>query len=74
MKRLVDLGLMGIEVYYGSHLPEQIHTLLGWATRYDLVPTGGSDFHGLDRITEPQLGTVEVPLESALRLVELARR
>ena len=67
-------GLMGIEVYYGSYLPEQIHTLLGWAARYDLVPTGGSDFHGLDHITEPQLGTVEVPLESALRLVELARR
>lgn len=71
---LKPAGLMGIEVYYGSYTPEQVVTLLSLATLYNLVPTGGSDFHGLDGVMEPQLGTVEVPLESALRLLELATR
>jgi 3',5'-nucleoside bisphosphate phosphatase len=71
---LKPAGLMGVEVYYGSYSPEQITTLLALATQYGLVPTGGSDFHGLDGIVEPELGTVDVPLESALRLVELAKR
>jgi 3',5'-nucleoside bisphosphate phosphatase len=71
---LKPAGLMGIEVYYGSYTAEQVQTLLALATQYNLVPTGGSDFHGLDGIAEPQLGTVEVPLESALQLLELAKK
>lgn len=74
---IVDIksaGLAGLEVYYGGYTSEQIRILLGFATKYNLIQTGGSDFHGLDNTLEPQLGAVEVPLESALQLVELAEK
>jgi 3',5'-nucleoside bisphosphate phosphatase len=74
VKELKSAGLMGIETYYGSYSFEQVNELLGLAVKYDLIPTGGSDFHGLDSASEPQLGTVEVPLEIAERLVALSRR
>jgi 3',5'-nucleoside bisphosphate phosphatase len=62
-------GLMGLEVYYNNYSPDQIRDLLRIADCYGLIPTGGSDFHGLDGLNEIPLGTVEVPLESAERLL-----
>lgn len=44
--RLVRAGLAGIECYYGSHTPAWTAYCLRLAARFDLVPTGGSDFHG----------------------------
>ena len=67
-------GLAGMEVYYNNYDPEQIKKLLQIAEQYDLIPTGGSDFHGLDAMNESPLGTVEVPLESVERLIELNRQ
>ncbi len=46
VKRLQAIGLMGIEAYYPEHTPEQTRTYLDWADRFDLVATGGTDFHG----------------------------
>jgi predicted metal-dependent phosphoesterase TrpH len=71
---LISAGLAGIEVYYGSYSPEQVNTLLSLANKYLLIPTGGSDFHGLDAMNEPPLGTVEVPFESVERLIRLAQK
>lgn len=43
---LKSMGLMGVEVYYSEH-PSDITTLYAdIAKRYDLLMTGGSDFHG----------------------------
>jgi predicted metal-dependent phosphoesterase TrpH len=73
-KKIVELklaGLMGLEIYYIGYSPEQINGLLTLAQKYNLISTGGSDFHGLDTIAEPPLGTVEVPLECAERLIQL---
>ncbi len=67
-------GLLGLEVYYGSYSTEQVQELLRMAKQYNLVPTGGSDFHGRDTINEPSLGIADVPLESAERLIALSRR
>jgi predicted metal-dependent phosphoesterase TrpH len=71
---LKNAGLTGLEVYYNSYTPEQIQELLQLADKYNLIATGGSDFHGLDSNAEPPLGTVDVPLESAQRLIALANR
>ncbi len=71
ISELKPAGLMGLEVYYGNYSPEQVQVLLNQAAKYDLVPTGGSDYHGLDNINEPQLGTVDVPLSCAERLMAL---
>jgi 3',5'-nucleoside bisphosphate phosphatase len=70
IKELKAAGLIGLEVYYKDYTPEQVRNLLRLARLFDLVPTGGSDFHGLDFLNEPPLGTLEVPLESVERLKE----
>jgi 3',5'-nucleoside bisphosphate phosphatase len=67
-------GLMGLEVFYGNYDSSQIQELLRLAYKYDLVPTGGSDFHGLDSLAEPPLGTANVPVECVERLTALARQ
>ena len=44
--RYRDLGLDGIEVFYTEHSQAQTLDYLALARRYDLVMSGGSDFHG----------------------------
>jgi 3',5'-nucleoside bisphosphate phosphatase len=39
-------GLDGIEVWYSTHTPEQTALCARLAAKHDLVPSGGSDFHG----------------------------
>ncbi len=50
MDKVVEIaakaGVVGIETHYGSYTEETVERLLGLARTYDLVPTGGSDFHG----------------------------
>jgi 3',5'-nucleoside bisphosphate phosphatase len=70
---LKPAGLKGLEVFYGNYDSTQVQELLRLANKYELVPTGGSDFHGLDVLNEPPLGTVDVPMESVERLMALAR-
>ncbi len=43
---LRDAGLAGIEAFYGRYSPEDRAGLSALAGRFDLVATGGSDFHG----------------------------
>lgn len=43
---LKGLGLKGIEVYHSSHNPYDSTKLKEMARQFDLLPTGGSDFHG----------------------------
>lgn len=61
ISQLVEAGLDGIEVYYPRHTPEQQSELLALAQRYNLVTTGGSDFHTLNDPGHGQIGCVEVP-------------
>jgi 3',5'-nucleoside bisphosphate phosphatase len=74
LPELISSGLAGLEVYYGSYSQDQINLLLSLADKYHLISTGGSDFHGLDAMNEPPLGTVEVPLDCAKRLINLAQK
>ena len=43
---LKEAGLMGIECYYSEHDSAFTSMCLGLARRYNLVVTGGSDYHG----------------------------
>ena len=70
--RLKPSGLAGIEVYYGQYTQEQIRTLAGLADKYGLTATGGSDYHGLDDNAETMMGTVNVPMSAAEKLITLA--
>src|SRR5712691_813874 len=40
------MGLVGLEVYHHRHYPDAIEFFQCCATRYGLVATGGSDYHG----------------------------
>jgi predicted metal-dependent phosphoesterase TrpH len=59
---LVEAGLQGIETYYPEHSPRQVRAYLDLCRRFDLVATGGSDYHGphLGRASAP--GTTRVPM------------
>jgi 3',5'-nucleoside bisphosphate phosphatase len=67
LPKLVAAGLAGIEAYYGEHSPEMTARCLDHARELDLVPTGGSDFHGRGE-HGVDLGAVFVPPETIERL------
>lgn len=46
---LVDLGLDGIEEYYPSFGADEIEVARLFNSKYDLLPCGGTDFHGENR-------------------------
>ncbi len=46
LPKLIEAGLMGLEVYHPSHSPKQVQTLLGYCETYGLLVSGGSDYHG----------------------------
>ena len=56
ISELVPMGLKGIEVYYPNHSAEEIDYFVDLAEKFDLLITGGSDFHG-EINPEIQLGT-----------------
>ena len=43
---LKEHGLLGIEVYYSTHTPQQEAYVAALAAELGLLPSGGSDFHG----------------------------
>jgi predicted metal-dependent phosphoesterase TrpH len=55
--------LDGVECYYAEHSVEQTAQFLGLCRELDLVPTGGSDFHG-PRVRAGTLGQPSVPWAS----------
>jgi predicted metal-dependent phosphoesterase TrpH len=54
---LKDMGLGGLECYYGTYSPEQSAEYRSLAEKYDLVVTGGSDFHGKSVKPDVEIGT-----------------
>lgn len=48
---LKEAGLMGIEVFYSTHTPQNEAFIMRLAKQYDLLPSGGSDFHGSNKPT-----------------------
>jgi predicted metal-dependent phosphoesterase TrpH len=67
LPELCSAGLVGLETYYGPYTNEQERSLLALANEFDLIPTGGTDFHG-PGIHPTPLGGRFVPPESVKRL------
>ena len=57
IKELVDSGLKGIEVYHSSHTEKEMAYYLLLAKKYNLLISGGSDYHGPNRKKDVELGT-----------------
>lgn len=66
---LKEHGLFGIETYYKDYDQALIDKMLRLAEKYDLVPMGGSDFHGLERSNERTPGDIPYPDEAIERFL-----
>jgi len=57
LESMISCGLRGIEVYHSSHTKEEMDYYLDIANRYNLLISGGSDFHGKGVKPDIKLGT-----------------
>ncbi len=69
---LVEQGLQGLEVFYGTFSARHISFNLGLARRFDILMTGGSDFHG-DFKPDIALGKGRGSLHVPTKVVEKLR-
>ena len=56
VENLIGIGLGGIEVFHSEHAARDCEEFAGLARAFNLIPTGGTDFHG-DNKPEIQLGS-----------------
>ncbi|MDP6667452.1 MAG: PHP domain-containing protein [Dehalococcoidia bacterium] len=69
LKQLVEAGLAGIEVYAEKYASPRRDRYLDIATRYDLVPCGGTDYHAQGTENEITPGSNGPPPETASLLL-----
>ena len=65
---LAGIGLSGMEVHYAKYHDDTIRQLARLARQYDLIPCGGSDYHGLGNSDECLPGENGPALDSVDRL------
>ena len=70
---LAGIGLTGMEVHYAKYSDDTIRQLARLAREYDLIPCGGSDYHGLGNSDECLPGENGPPLDSVDRLEAAAQ-
>jgi len=66
------LGIRGLEAYHSKHTPEQCRMIEQLARKWDLIVTGGSDYHGNDEVGGINLGDVKVSCSVVGQLKEMA--
>ena len=57
IEQMVKCGLKGIEIYHSSHTKEEMQMYLEIANKFNLLVSGGSDFHGPKVKPTVHLGT-----------------
>ena len=57
LKDMINCGLKGIEVYHSSHSKEEMDLYLEIAKEYNLLISGGSDYHGKTAKPDIEIGT-----------------
>ena len=61
---LKEVGLVGMEVYYGKYTPDEVRRLAEIAEETGLIPCGGSDYHAAGNPDEPEPGSAGPPMSS----------
>ncbi|MGN0587301.1 MAG: PHP domain-containing protein [Oscillospiraceae bacterium] len=75
LEELAQKGkLDGVEVYHYTADEEQQKKILEIAARYDLIVTGGSDFHGLYNAKPTHIGSNVTDKENIDRILRLANK
>jgi predicted metal-dependent phosphoesterase TrpH len=64
---LVAAGLDGIECYYADASAEIVENVEALAREFDLIPTGGTDFHG-PGVYATELGDRDLPMATIERM------
>lgn len=72
VRKVIDLGIDGLEVYHPMHASAATAKYAALAATHRLAVTGGSDFHALPGRFPEQLGVFTVPGELAQRLASLS--
>lgn len=75
LEALKAKGLAGLECYYSLHSEEEMQMYLDLAREFDLLPTGGSDYHGGNKpeiSVGTGLGNLRVPMACAEGLLAAA--
>lgn len=70
--KLADIGLDGIETCHSDHEPGDIARFTALAEQFNMLATGGSDYHGSRKVVA--LGEVVAPEGALERLVQRAGR
>lgn len=73
MYELIEKGLDGIEVWYPRANPNDDKLLSQICEQYNLIKTGGTDFHGVYTSNVNPIGTCTTPDEELKKLVALAK-
>ena len=69
LKDMISCGLKGIEVYHSSHTKEEMNYYLEIANKYNLLISGGSDYHGKTVKPDIELGSGK---DNNLKIKELS--
>ena len=67
--KMIDYGIMGLEVYYPEHASQLVDFYLNIAEKHRLLVTGGSDCHGLAKASI-RIGSVRIPYGLVEKLKE----
>ena len=67
IEEFVEYGLRGMEVYHTDHKTSTAEHYKDIAARYNLIMTGGSDCHGMNK-GRVLMGTIRVPYEIVEKL------
>lgn len=75
VREMKDLGIVGLETYYSGNVSNDEDFVRHLAIKYDLVMTGGSDFHGSNKpgleIGTGRNGSLKVPSSAYENLLKL---
>ena len=73
LPELVRTGLIGLETYYKDYTPSEVNYLLGLCKTYNLIPTGGTDYHGFGSSDEVKPGLTGPPTRSFFALKAISQ-
>jgi predicted metal-dependent phosphoesterase TrpH len=65
---LINTGILGLEVFHPTHNELQIQKYLDMTNQYQLLITGGSDFHAVPTRFPEKLGIFTIPISLAEKL------
>jgi len=74
IEELISLGLMGLEVYYPLHGPQEVEYFAALCKVRGLIATGGSDFHGIGSDNRKRIGLASVNYEVIEQLKNLKEK